>query len=97
MTTPNADKQEDQLGEKETTARADAALKRMLATPHKPHKPIGKGKRGIKPMKSANLKRHGNKPSKSQRTRQGEAASGPSENQPKQGPLSGASKGRQKC
>ena len=26
--------------EAETKARAEAALKRMLATPHKPHKPM---------------------------------------------------------
>jgi hypothetical protein len=28
--------------EAETDARREAALKRMLATPHKPHKPIGR-------------------------------------------------------
>jgi hypothetical protein len=29
---------DDQFSEEETTARAEAALKRMLATPHQPHK-----------------------------------------------------------
>jgi hypothetical protein len=34
--------------EAETKARAETALKRMLATPHKKHKPLGKSaaKRG---------------------------------------------------
>jgi len=36
---------EDQYSEKETVRRADAALKRMLSTPHKPHKPLGKKER----------------------------------------------------
>lgn len=38
MGTPSTD---ETYSEAETKARADAALKRMLATPHKPHKPTG--------------------------------------------------------
>ncbi len=35
-------KQDDTYSETETAARREAALKRMLATPHKPHKASGK-------------------------------------------------------
>jgi hypothetical protein len=35
-------KSDDDYSEQETTKRRDAALKRMLATPHKPHKPLRK-------------------------------------------------------
>lgn len=35
----------DTYSEAETAARREAALKRMLATPHKPHKASGKAKR----------------------------------------------------
>jgi hypothetical protein len=34
-------KESETYSEEETRARADAALKVMLATPHKPHKPTG--------------------------------------------------------
>jgi hypothetical protein len=36
----------DTYSEAETEARAEAALKRMLATPHTKHKPLGKPKTG---------------------------------------------------
>ena len=32
----------DSFSEQETIARREAALKRMLTTPHKPHQPVGK-------------------------------------------------------
>jgi hypothetical protein len=41
--------QGDEFSEAETVRRREAALKRMLATPHKPHKPIGKRKTSPKP------------------------------------------------
>lgn len=35
---------EETYSEEETVARREAALKRMLVTPHKPHKPSKKAK-----------------------------------------------------
>jgi hypothetical protein len=39
-------KLEETYSEEETVRRREAALKRMLATPHKPHKQAKLGKRG---------------------------------------------------
>jgi hypothetical protein len=36
---------DDTYSEAETVARREAALRQMLATPHKPHEPIGKRRR----------------------------------------------------
>jgi hypothetical protein len=40
-------KADETLSGDETVRRREAALKRMLATPHKPHKPIGSAKRKV--------------------------------------------------
>jgi len=42
-------KLDDTYSEAETKARAEAALKRMLATPHKPHKDSKVGSRESQP------------------------------------------------
>jgi hypothetical protein len=36
---------DETYSEEETVARRERALKRMLATPHKPHAPLGKKNR----------------------------------------------------
>ena len=41
----STDQNEDAYSEAETAARAEATLKRMLATPHKPHKDSKVGRR----------------------------------------------------
>lgn len=41
-------KQDEIYSEEETVARREAALKRMLATPHKPHKAVKSSRRSAK-------------------------------------------------
>jgi hypothetical protein len=50
-------KQEDQYSDEETIARAEAALKRMLSTPPKPHSEMKIGKRKAKASTKATRKR----------------------------------------
>jgi hypothetical protein len=45
MINSKTDKNNDSYGEEETRERAEAALKRMLATPPKPHSEMKLGKR----------------------------------------------------
>jgi hypothetical protein len=51
------DKADDKYSETETVKRREAALKRMLSTPHKPHRPLGKKR--TKPNRKKES-RHGN-------------------------------------
>jgi len=59
---------DDQFSDEETTARAESALKRMLATPHQPHKEmnLGRKKRVVESPKSDSIaakKKSGRRPS----------------------------------
>jgi len=44
-------KNEDAYPEAETTARSEATLRRMLATPPENHKPLGREKTGKRPKR----------------------------------------------
>jgi hypothetical protein len=44
---------DEKYSEEETERRRKAALKRMLSTPHKPHRPIGKKKKSPRLPKAA--------------------------------------------
>jgi hypothetical protein len=58
ITAMNAKQPTDFYSEQETAARAEAALKRMLATPPKPHKEMKLGKRKAKAGAKANPKEY---------------------------------------
>jgi len=53
--TPNS----EQYSEQETVARAEATLKRMLATPHKPHSELKVGKRKAKASQKTSRMEYG--------------------------------------
>ncbi|MGC2224160.1 MAG: hypothetical protein WA624_18350 [Methylocella sp.] len=68
MSDPKTDKSPETYSDEETIARAEAALKRMLATPHQPHKEmkLGRKKRVVESPKSdstAAKKKSGRRPS----------------------------------
>jgi hypothetical protein len=49
---------QDEFDEQETVRRREAALNRMLSTPHKPHKPIGKKKTSPKSGRDKGAPKH---------------------------------------
>jgi hypothetical protein len=53
----NTKRSDDQYSEQETAKRRDAVIKRMLATPPKPHSEMKIGKSKDKKRKSPTLKR----------------------------------------
>jgi hypothetical protein len=56
------EKEADKYSEQETVERREAALKRMLSTPHKPHAPLGKRGRAAAKKKSAAALKRSKKP-----------------------------------
>jgi hypothetical protein len=68
MSNPKTDKSPESYSDEETVERAEAALKRMLATPHQPHNEmkLGRKKRVVESPKSdstASKKKSGRRPS----------------------------------
>jgi hypothetical protein len=62
-------KSDDQFSEEETIARAEAALKRMLSTPPKPHSEMKVGKLNVKASAKASQAKRDRRPNTGKRGR----------------------------